>query len=124
MWPFSRTRPEPFTDGDLREYVMDDGSRLFAELWETQPIDFVHAHAQKLQGAEVHTFPIETPDATLSLTFRYKGFAFTVSPGMGDYRFFVNDPGCDNDTLLVVARHFNQLLRPVTSTWHVFFRRG
>ncbi len=124
MWPFSRTRPKPFTDSDLREYVMDDGSRLFAELWDSQPIDVVHAHAQKLQGAEVHAFPIETPETTPSLAFRYKGFAFTVSPGMGDYRFFVNDPGCDDDTLLVVARHFNQLLGPVTSTWHVVFSRG
>ena len=119
MWPFLRTRPQPFNDGDLREYVMDDGSRLFAELWQTQTLDAVYEHAQKLRGSEVDVFPIEPPTTTPSLTFHYKGFAFTVSSGMGEFRFFVNDPDCDDDTLLAVARHFNKLLRPVTSSWHL-----
>ena len=119
MWPFSRSRPVPFNTGELREYILEDGTRLFAELWETKPIDDVYAHAKKLKGADLDPLPMQASDRPPSFTFRYQGFVFTVSQRMGEYWFLVSDPACDSDTLLSVARHFNNFLRRARSTGYI-----
>src|SRR5688500_15615338 len=114
------TRVKPFTCGDLREYVMDTGWRLFAELWETEDAAVLRQHATLFPNLiPGDAFP-EYPDAILSFVIDRHRFA--VISSQGEYLFFVDDPECAKELLLAVARHFNSLLRRVTSRGFFFFR--
>jgi len=104
---------EPFTRGDLREYVMDSGWRLFAELWDTEHPSALRHHATLLPKLTVIESVPEYSDAVLAFVIDFQRFAVTRS--QGEYLFFVNNPECDTDFLLEVACHFNLLLRPVTT---------
>jgi hypothetical protein len=117
MWPISLVRPgvQPFNRTDLREYILKDGSRLFAELWETQSKDAVRGHVAKLRGAAVEPIDASSEAEMPVIRFGYAGHTFSIVAGTGEFRLIVADPNCDEDILMQVAGHFNELLRPTTT---------
>ena len=111
----SRRHVTPFTPGDLREFLFDDGSRLFAELWETKTTAELCEHAITLESLSViesHDEIAKSKNALLS--FDYEGHRFFVSSSQGEYLFFVKDSIVFDSLLMKVARHFNELLRAGT----------
>lgn len=102
---------EPFTRDDLRQYVMASGWRLFAELWETEHPTALRHHATLFPKLTAIDGVPEYPDAVLAFVIDSQSFAVTRS--QGEYLFFVENPECDTDLLLAVARHFNLLLRRI-----------
>lgn len=102
---------QPFTAGDLREYVMDSGWRMFAELWDTAEPAALREHALLFPKLAILAGVPEYPGAVL--TFGIDSQRFAVLRSQGDYLFFVENPDCDVELLLGVARHFNSFLRPI-----------
>jgi len=95
---------------------MEDGRRLFAELWASQSIEKVHLCATQLPTAQVDPLRIDAESDRASVTFRYEGCGYAISDAQYEYFLFVDDPNCNDEILLLVAQHFNALLRQVT-TW-------
>ena len=106
-----------FTPGDLREYVMDSGWRLFAELWDTVELPALQEHSLQFPQLVVIESVPEYLDAVL--TFAIDSQRFAVLRSQGEYLFFVENPECDAELLLEVARHFNSLLCRVLSVTFV-----
>ena len=106
---------QPFTPGDLRENVMDSGWRLFAELWETAEPAALREHALLFPQLVIVENSPEYPDA--ALTFAIGSQRFAVIASQSEYLFFVENSKCDAELLLAVARHFNSLLRRITSVF-------
>lgn len=119
MWPFRRDRVAPFEASNLLGYVMEDGRRLFCELWATESIRTVHSHAWKLRGAAVDCWCDHSEYEPTGFCFRYCGHVFTIEACSADYCMFVDDPCCNSAVLLTVAKHFNRLLSRET-TWTVW----
>jgi hypothetical protein len=108
---------QPFAPGDLREYVMDSSWRLFAELWDTVELPALQEHALLFPRLVVIESVPEYPDAVL--TFAIDSQRFAVIRSQSEYLFFVENPECDAELLLAVARHFNSLLCRILSVTFV-----
>ncbi len=104
---------QPFNPNDLREAVFDSGWRLFAELWDTDDPPALRKHATSFPNLTVIEGVPEYPDAVLAFVIESQRFA--VLRSQSEYLFLVDSPDCGTDLLLAVARHFNSLLRPITS---------
>lgn len=94
---------------DLLIAKMNDGSRHFVDVPEVVFFDDFYEHAESLAGAEITAF--ET-DGTLEmwLEFEFRGHHFSVGNQFGDYWFFVDDPQCPEEVLLLIVAHFRRLL--------------
>lgn len=119
---FGRKKVYPFTRGDLRGYEFDNGTRMFAELWDTCTVDELKAHARKLRNLELSANPNFQFDPDALMSFEYGGFEFFVVSSQGEYMFFVCDCRAPNSLLMAVATHFNKHLRQATtrtkSVWY------
>ena len=101
----------PFTLDDLREYEFENGTRLFAELWETCSIDELQKHASKLDGLGL-SIPTNTSfDPSALLSFSYLGFEFFVTAAQGEFMLYVTQPQAPDEILMTIATHFNERLR-------------
>jgi hypothetical protein len=109
----TKTSVQPFNPEDLRENVFDSGWRLFAELWDTDDPLVLRKHATSFPNLTVMNGIPEYPDVVLA--FEIDSLRFAVLRSQSEYLFLVENPNCDTDVLLAVARHFNSLLRPITS---------
>ena len=108
---FGRKKVHPFTLGDLREYEFDNGTRMFAELWDTCGVEELRTHAKKLRKLELLTSPNIQIDPAALMSFEYGGFEFFVVSSQGEYFFYVCDCSAPDSLLMTVAIHFNKLLR-------------
>ena len=117
---WTRKSALPFTHGDLRGYDFDNGSRMFAELWNTCSVDELKSYAGKLRNLRLLPTSNDHTDALLS--FEYRGFEFFVVSSQGEYLFYVCDSSAPDSVLLAVATHFNKRLRQVTTgIRYIFF---
>jgi hypothetical protein len=97
---------------DLR---MNDGSRLFVTLPQSIPWHGIRDHVAEMRGAELIGFLCD--DVTEAwIDFRYHDHRFTVNDQLGEYWFFVDDPGCPEGILTEVEAHFTKLLLPQDRT--------
>ncbi|HEY6724184.1 MAG TPA: hypothetical protein VI197_09125 [Polyangiaceae bacterium] len=98
---------------DLR---MADGSRHFGELPEThdpQEPEWhrLGSHVSGLAGAALTGFV--TDDVTEAwIAFTLAGQQFSLNNQQSQWWFFVNDPSCPDELLLLVLDHFEGLLNP------------
>ena len=112
---FGRKKIYPFTQGDLREYEFENGTRLFAELWDTCTIDELKTHARKLRKLKLSGKPNLQFDPDALISFEYHEYEFFVVSSQGEYMFFVCDCSAPDSLLMTVATHFNRLLRQTTT---------
>jgi hypothetical protein len=94
---------------DLFDMQMNDRFRHFADMPETAFFDEFADHAEKLEGVEITDF-VTNGVVEMRLDFEYRGEKFSVNNQLGDYRFFVQKPDCDEEILLEVCDHFRKLL--------------
>jgi hypothetical protein len=88
---------------------MNDGSRQFAALPESESWHRLRDHVSELAGAQVTDFITdEITEAWFDFTYREQ--RFTVNNQFGEYQFFVRDPSCGDDILTEVVRHCDSLL--------------
>jgi len=93
----------------LLNQIMNDGSRLFAELAESASFSQLRDHVAALDGVVVASFLSD--DVTEAwIDFAFRGYQFTINNQFGDYWFFVVDPRCPDDILLAVIEHCRSLL--------------
>jgi hypothetical protein len=88
---------------------MNDGSRQFAALPESESWHRLRDHVSELAGAQV-TDLITDEITEAWLDFTYRGQRFNVNNQFGEYWFFVRDPSCADDILTEVVRHCDSLL--------------
>ena len=94
---------------EFTDIRMRDGSRQFATLPQSQLWYAVRDHVAALEGAALTGFVCD--DVTEAwIDFSYRGHAFNINDQFGEYWLFVADPGCPDDVLRSVARHFERLL--------------
>lgn len=91
---------------DLR---MADGSRHFGDLPATQDWFAVRAHVAALPGAVLTEFVCDGVTEAW-IDFNFRGQHFSMNDQMGEYWFFVRDPGCPDEILALVLTHFSLLL--------------
>lgn len=110
-----RKSVHPFTLGDLRDFHFDNGTRLFAELWQTCTVADLKSHGCKLGGFECRPNPNLQLDADALLSFSYYDFEFFVVSSQSEYMFYVSDGTAPDSILMAVAEHFNKRLRQTTT---------
>ena len=93
----------------LLNHTMNDGSRQFAALPESESWHRLRDHISRLAGARITKFI--TDDVTEAwIDFTYREHSFTVNNQFGEFWFFVSDPSCADDILTGVVRHCEGLL--------------
>ena len=93
---------------ELRE-ARDPNSRHFVDLPEVVFFDQLADHIGELPGAEIREFEADGVIAVW-IEFGYRGHTFFVDNALGDYRFWVEDPKCEESILLDLAAHLRRLL--------------
>ena len=106
MWHVPTHRSGKVVLTDVR---MHDGSPLFASLPMSVLGHVLYDHAGKLRRAEITDF-LCADGIEVWLDFRYRTHDFTINAQLGEYWFFVDDPGCPDDILREVVGHFSALL--------------
>ncbi len=107
----------PFTQGDLRDYGFDNGTRLFAEFSGSTDVASLKKHARNLRGVTIITTPqVESGNDSI-LSFSFRGRDFFVTSSQGDFLFFVADVDAPDSVLMTVAVHFNKLLGHVSGRY-------
>jgi hypothetical protein len=91
---------------DLR---MHDGSRQFIDFPETVFFDELREHTGEMEGAKITGF-ITDWVTEVWLDFAFRGQKISINNQFGEYWFFVDDPECSKEIMLVVAAHFQKLL--------------
>ena len=93
---------------ELREN-MNDNARHFADLPEVVFFDELTDHISDLNGAELTEFEADGV-VGVWIEFNFRENKFFVDNKLGDYRFFVEDPKCEEEILLDLAAHLRKLL--------------
>ena len=93
---------------ELRE-ARDPNARHFVDLPEVVFFDQLADHIGELPGAEVSEFEADGVVAVW-IEFSYRGQKFFVDNLLGDFRFWVEDPKCEEAVLLDIAAHLRRLL--------------
>jgi hypothetical protein len=94
---------------ELPNLIMNDGSRLFAELPQTVLWYELRDHIERLDGASVAGFVTDNVTEAW-IDFSYRGYRFSVNDQLGDYWFFVDNPDCPEEILDSVVSHCKLLL--------------
>jgi hypothetical protein len=93
---------------DFLETKMNDGSRHFVDMPAVVFFDDFYDHTEKLEGAEITEFIINGV-VEMRLDFEFREHNFSVTNQLGDYCFFVENPGCPEEILLEVIAHYREL---------------
>lgn len=94
---------------EIYDMRMQDGSRHFAALPETETWESLHEHVSGLEG--VSGAGVITDEVTEAwIDFSYRGHEFSINNQHGDYWFFVVDPACPVEVLEAVLSHCKLLL--------------
>lgn len=93
---------------ELRDKLNDD-ARHFVDFPEVIFFDEIADHIDGLYGSEIVEFEADGVFAVW-IEFTYRDNKFFVDNAMGDYRFHVEDPKCDDNILLEIAEHMRLLL--------------
>ena len=96
-----------FTIDDLRELRFENGTRLFAELWETCSVADLRAHATQLNGLELLARPNTHLDPAALLSFCYREFEFFVTASESEYMFYAIDAAAPDSVLMAAAMHLS-----------------
>ncbi|MCI0581186.1 MAG: hypothetical protein L0332_07410 [Chloroflexi bacterium] len=99
------------TPDQILNLTMHDGSRRFGDLPQSALWYAVRDHVGRLPGAKLTGFVTDHVTEAW-IDFTYQGHTFSINDQFGEYWFFVRDPGCPDDILLAVLRHFRLLLDP------------
>lgn len=94
---------------DLYENKINEQWRHFVDLPEVVFFDEFADHVEELEGAEITEFQTDGV-VEMWLEFTYRGHKFSVNNQLGDYRFFVHDPKCQDEILLEIIDHFRALV--------------
>ena len=97
---------------ELREKAGKD-ARHFVDFPEVIFFDELADHLSELFGCEITEFEADGVFAVW-VEFEYRDQKFFVDNAMGDYRFFVEDPQCEEDILMEIANHMRLLLERQT----------
>lgn len=89
--------------------TMNDGSRHFVALPESESWYDLRDYITKLPGAVVTEF-VTDHITEAWIDFTYCEHLFSVNNQYGDYWFFVQDPTCSDEILLEVARYCAEFL--------------
>ncbi len=90
--------------------IMNESSRVFAELQQAVLWPRVKGHAGELSGARLTGFICD--DVTEAwIDFRYRSHSFSVNDEFGEYWFSVLDTTCSDEILREVLDHFARILR-------------
>ena len=93
---------------ELREQ-MNDNARHFVDLPEVIFFDELSDHLEELPGYELNEFEADGVIG-LWIDFNWAGQRFFVDKQPGDYRFYVEDPECEDGILLELSSHLRSLL--------------
>ena len=94
---------------NLLDTRMHDGSRLFAELAESQPWELLRDHLLSLDGVTLTGY-LTDHITEVWIDFLFREHEFTVNNQFGEYWFSVDNPLCDDDVLAAVVNHCQLLL--------------
>ena len=94
----------------LFDFRMKDGSRNFMDL-PTDVIDWngLYDYLGKLDGVKKTGF-LTDGVTEVWMDFSFRGYDFSVNNQMGEYWFFVENPGCPEEILTEIAGHCEKLL--------------
>ena len=93
---------------ELKE-SLNDNARHFVDFPEVIFFDEMADHLALLPGSEITEFEADGVFAVW-IEFEYRENNFFVDNIMGDYRFFVEDPKCEEDILLEIAGHLRSII--------------
>ncbi len=88
---------------------MNPEARHFVDFPEVVFFDEMSDHIEKLPGCEISEFEADGVFG-IWIEFEFSGHKFFVDNAMGDFRFFVEDPKCDESILLEIADHLRSML--------------
>lgn len=93
---------------ELRQNVSEN-ARHFVDFPEVVFFDDLVEHIAKLPGTELIEFEVDGVVAVW-IEFEYLDNKFFVDNALGDFRFHVENPECDESILLDVIDHLRRLL--------------
>ena len=93
---------------ELRD-ARNDNARHFVDLPEVVFFDELSDYLEKLPGLEITEFEVDGV-VDLWMEFEFAGNNFFCDTFLNDFRFFVEDPKCEEGILLELAGHLRTLL--------------
>ena len=93
---------------ELREKMSSD-ARHFVDMPDVIFFDELSDHLEELPGYQLNEFEIDGV-VGLWIEFEWAGNKFFVDNLPGDYRFYVEDPKCEEGVLLEISNHLRSLL--------------
>lgn len=88
---------------------MNDNARHFVDLPEVIFFDELSDHLEELPGYQLNEFEVDGV-VGLWIEFEWANNKFFVDNQPGDYRFYVEDPKCEEGILLEISNHLRSLL--------------
>jgi hypothetical protein len=88
---------------------INDNARHFVDFPEVFFFDEISDHIEKLPGAVITELEIDGV-VEVWIEFEFRDNKFFVNNSLGDYRFSVEDPMCEDEILIELADHFRKLL--------------
>ncbi len=101
--PKKMTKNNDFENGKASE------RRHFVDFPEVVYSDDLADHIAELPGCEITRFEADGIVSAV-IEFEFAGHKFEVNNDFADFRFYVEDPECDEDILLELINHLRQLL--------------
>ncbi|MDH3494597.1 MAG: hypothetical protein OEM82_13660 [Acidobacteriota bacterium] len=98
---------------ELREQ-RNEKARHFVDFPEVIFFDEMADHISQLFGCEITEFEADGVFAVW-IEFEYRDNKFFVENKLGDYRFFVEDPKCEENILMEIAEHLRLILEKGTA---------
>jgi hypothetical protein len=99
----------------LLNSIMNDKSRHFAELPESEDWESLRGHLEKMPDAVVTDY-ISDGVTEMWLDFTYKKNRFSVNNQFGEYWFFSQNPVCPEKTLIEIVEYCEELLMNSNTT--------
>ncbi len=84
-------------------------ARHFLDFPELVFFDDLSDHIEELPGCEITEFEADGVFG-IWIEFGFSGHKFFVDNAMGDFRFYVENPECDETILLEIADHLRRLI--------------
>ncbi len=94
---------------DERRHNVSENARHFVDLPEVVFFDDLAEHIAKLPGSKLIEFEADGV-VGVWIEFEYLDNNFFVDNALGDFRFYVENPECDESILLDVIDHLRRLL--------------
>ncbi len=101
--PKKMTKNNDFENGKASE------RRHFVDFPEVVYSDDLADHIAELPSCEITRFEADGIVSAV-IEFEFAGHKFEVNNDFADFRFYVEDPECDEDILLELINHLRQLL--------------